>query len=274
MLSVFKVLIIGIIISCALFILFLLCMRGRSGYADFKTLGSKPLAHRGLHDIIKPENSISAFSAAKRKGYGVEFDVHLLKDGTLAVFHDYDLKRMTGREGSTEGLTADSLREYHLKGTDDTIPTLDEVLSIFNKGETLVIELKPNGRNAVKLCRAVCDRLASYEGVYCIESFDPRCVLWFRKNRPDIVRGIIAQAPLKYRRSLGILNFFMGNLLFNFIIKPDFVAYRYSDRNRWAFKLCRSVWKIKGILWTLKDEAEQQEAERLGCLQIFEGYEP
>ena len=47
-----------------------------------------PIAHRGLHDANKPENSLAAFSAAVKAGYAIEFDLHLLSDGHFAVFHD------------------------------------------------------------------------------------------------------------------------------------------------------------------------------------------
>ena len=61
-------------------------------------------AHRGLHKIDKsiPENSLPAFEAAARIGYGVELDVHLTLDDELVVFHDDDLKRICGVEGKVE----------------------------------------------------------------------------------------------------------------------------------------------------------------------------
>ena len=47
-----------------------------------------PIAHRGLHDREKPENSLPAFRAAVEHGFPIETDIHLLKDGNLVVFHD------------------------------------------------------------------------------------------------------------------------------------------------------------------------------------------
>lgn len=261
-------------LSVVIAVLFVLALKGRSGFADWDILGAKPFAHRGLHDDLKPENSLVAFKAAKEKGYGAEFDVHLLKDGTLAVFHDSDLKRMTGKEGTIEDLDGYRLREYHLRGTDEVIPTFDDVLEVFDGNEPLVIELKHHGKNAAELCRAVCNRLDSYKGVYCIESFDPRCILWLKRNRPDIVRGFLSQSPGRYENLPGILGLFLGNLLFNFVIKPDFVAYRFDDRRRAAFKICTTVWKVKGVLWTIDSEVQYKAAAEDNCLQIFEGFEP
>ena len=53
------------------------------------------IAHRGVH-IDAPENTIQAFKEALKKNYIIEFDVHLLRDNTIVVFHDNNLKRMIG----------------------------------------------------------------------------------------------------------------------------------------------------------------------------------
>ena len=67
-------------------------------------------AHRGLHGDGVPENSLEAFRLAKEAGYGVELDIHLLKDGNLAVFHDSKLERITGQAGVIEELTTENLK--------------------------------------------------------------------------------------------------------------------------------------------------------------------
>ena len=54
-------------------------------------------AHRGFHNKPKvPENSMTAFCHAAAHGFGIELDVHLTKDGRLAVIHDSSLKRTCG----------------------------------------------------------------------------------------------------------------------------------------------------------------------------------
>ncbi|MBQ5799377.1 MAG: hypothetical protein IIW18_01550, partial [Oscillospiraceae bacterium] len=102
-------------------------------------------AHRGLHDAAQgiPENSMTAFRRAVEHGFGAELDVHLLADGSLAVFHDSDLQRMTGREGKIEDLTAADLADYRLNGTEETIPAFAEVLALFEAAKLpLIVELK------------------------------------------------------------------------------------------------------------------------------------
>ena len=84
----------------------------------FKTwLVETPIAHRGYHDKNIPENSLAAFSKAIEKGYAIELDVQLLADGTVVVFHDDSLSRMTGNDGYIKYLNKEDLKVLKLKGT-------------------------------------------------------------------------------------------------------------------------------------------------------------
>ena len=257
------------------FAFYIFALKGRTGFADWEPFNKVSFAHRGLHNEKLPENSLGAFKEAKFRGYGVEFDVHLLSDGTLAVFHDSDLLRMTGKEGKIEDLTANDLKAYRLNETEKKIPSFDEVLEVFDNNEPLIIELKAVGNNVAALCKTVCDKLDSYKGVYCLESFDPRCVAWLKKNRPDVLRGQLAENYFKTNSKLPfLLKFVCGALITNVITRPDFVAYRYSDRKSLAFVLCRKFWKIKGVVWTLKFEDEHRNAVEEGLISIFVNFLP
>ena len=57
---------------------------------------NKIIAHRGLHNNYIVENTLLAFLKAVEKDYAVELDIRLLKDGTVVVYHDINLKRLTG----------------------------------------------------------------------------------------------------------------------------------------------------------------------------------
>ena len=139
-----------------LLILYILSLRGRSGYPGVEKLRGWDYAHRGLHSPGVPENSLAAFRAAVEHGYGAELDVHLLRDGGLAVIHDSLLVRTTGQEGRVEELTTEELTNYRLEGTEETIPTFDQVLKVFGGKTPLIIELKPEGGNHKALCMAAC----------------------------------------------------------------------------------------------------------------------
>ena len=154
---------------------------GRPGHPGLKDLRGWNYAHRGLHSQGIPENSMAAFRASLERGYGIEFDLHLLKDGNLAVIHDSLLKRTTGAEGRIEDLTTEDLTNYRLEGTEETIPTFRQLLDLYDGKAPLIVELKPENGNHAKLAETACEMLKDYPGIYCIESFDPRCVHWLKK---------------------------------------------------------------------------------------------
>ena len=223
----------GNIITVVLIIVlaYLLALDGRRSHKDLENLKKYHYAHRGLHSEGVPENSMKAFENAKQNGYGSELDVHLLKDGTLAVFHDNTLNRVANIDGKVEELTKADLKNIHLDQTDETIPELCEVLNLYDGAAPLVIELKPVGKNHAELARAVCQELEGYKGAYCIESFDPRVLVWLKNNRPDIVRGQLSQNFLKTNDKLAFpIRVVMTSLVTNFLTKPDFVAYRFSHK--------------------------------------------
>lgn len=267
------VIIISLVVAATLYIL---SVRGRTGCTGMSDLRGWKYAHRGLHGDGAPENSLEAFRRAVENGYGAELDVHLLADGELAVIHDSLLRRTTGREGRIEDLTADSLQEYRLEGTNFTIPLFRDVLQIFNGKAPLIVELKSVEHNVDELCRAVCALLESYKGAYCVESFDPRCVRWFRINRPDIIRGQLTEDYFQAPQSKlpTIIKFVMKHQMLNFWTMPDFVAYRYADRYTISNNICRKIWKLQGVTWTLKNRQELDTAVLEGWISIFEGFKP
>ena len=258
-----------------LFVLYVLCLRGRSGHPDWANLRSHVYAHRGLHGNGVPENSMAAFRAALQHGYGIELDLHLLKDGELAVIHDHSLLRTTGVEGNVEDLTADQLHDYRLEGTDEHIPTFREVLTLFDGKAPLIIELKA-ARNYRALVNTVCEQLKDYKGAYCIESFDPRCLWFLRKLHPHVIRGQLAQNFLK-RPEKGVpwlANFLLTHQLLNFLTLPDFAAFRFEDRRTLTDFLVRKFWGVQGVSWTLRNGEDHKTALEENRIPIFEYYEP
>ncbi len=263
------------IILLILLALWLLAIRGRKNHPGLKTLQGWSYAHRGLHGQGIPENSMAAFRAALDAGYGIEFDLHLLKDGNLAVIHDSALQRTTGAQGRIEDLTTEDLQHYHLEGTAETIPTFRELLDLYAGNAPLIVELKPVGGNQAPLAEAACRMLESYPGAYCIESFDPRCIHWLKKNRPRIIRGQLSENFFRTRQDLSLpLQFLLTNLLGNFLTRPDFVAYKFADRKGLSPLLCRRLWGIQGVSWTLRRKEDYDTALREGWLPIFEGFRP
>ncbi len=263
-------------ILLVLVLLYAFLIRGRSGQKGLEALQGWAYAHRGLHNKpMIPENSMTAFQKALEKGYGAELDVHLLKDGSLAVFHDAALKRCTGAEGYIEDLTREQLKNYHLEGTEETIPTFEEVLALFEEKAPLIIELKAERGNAAALSEAVCKVLDSYKGVYCLESFDPRCLIWLKKNRPNMIRGQLSQNFLKNTSKMGkLIDFVLTFLLENIVTRPDFIAYKFDDRKNLSNQLCLNLWAVQGVSWTITSQEQFEACMMENLLPIFEQFEP
>jgi len=264
-----------LIIITVLIILFILSLIGRRNHPGLEMLRGWSYAHRGLHCEGVPENSMAAFKRALDNGYGIELDVHLMKDGNLAVIHDASLRRTAGADVNIEDLTAEDLSNYRLKGTDETIPLFKDVLALFDSKAPMIVELKAVN-NCAELCKAACAMLEGYNGVYCLESFDPRCIIWLRKNKPELIRGQLAENFIINPKSKipFVLKLAMSWNLGNFLSFPDFVAYRYADRNHFSVRLCRKLWKLQGVSWTLRTKEEYDIAVNEGWIPIFENFTP
>ena len=266
---------IALIILLVLALLYVLSLRCRTGHQGLNALQGWYYAHRGLHNEDRPENSMSAFRAALENGYGIELDIHLLADGNLAVMHDASLKRTADADVLIENLTTQQLTAYRLNGSGEAIPLFQEVLDLFAGKAPLIVELKTERNNHAALCEAACRMLDNYTGPFCIESFDPRCVLWLKKHRPDIIRGQLVRNFLKTDYTVPwILKFALTHQLLNFLLVPDFVAYRFHDRKNLGNFLVRKLWNVQPVSWTLRSQAELDTAEAEGYLGIFEGFVP
>ncbi len=255
--------------------LYLLALMGRQQHPGWKELEGVRYAHRGLHGNGVAENSMTAFRLAVEKGYGMELDVHLLADGTLAVIHDGTLLRTTGCEGKVEDLTRADLEKYALEGTADTIPAFSQVLELVNGAVPLIVELKSADNNYAALTDAACALLKNYHGAYCIESFDPRCIYHLRKHHPEVIRGQLARNFFKSDVKISwYQKLCMTTQLANFLTQPDFVAYRFAERKRLGVFLVQKFWKLHTVGWTIRTPEDLEKAEKENWLPIFEGFTP
>lgn len=263
-------------ILIVLFIFYIFAIKGRRTSPETREFLKWDYAHRGLHEKpFAPENSLKAFQRAANLGYGAELDVHLLKDGTLAVMHDWKLDRTTGQSGLLEDLTCDDLKKYRLEGTNEYIPTLQEVLEIFENKAPLIIELKAYKNNGAALSKAVYEVMQNYNVKYCIESFDPRCVWWYRRHHKEVIRGSLAMNFLKSTSGFTkIVDFILTSLVINIFLRPDFLAYKYENRKDFPYKVCTKFWKTQGAAWTITTSESYQAAKADNLIIIFENIKP
>jgi glycerophosphoryl diester phosphodiesterase len=192
------------------------------------------------------------------------------------VFHDDDLERETGVKGTIEDYDLSNLRKLRLEGTDEVIPTFDEVLDLYeDTGLALLIELKVNRGNYRELSRAVAKRLDSYKGPFAVQSFDPRVLVEFKKIRPDVVRGQLAK---DFRKSTEGLPFyqipFLTNMALNRLTKPDFISYKFKDRDNRSLRRRVDKGGMTEASWTIRSAKALKDAVKAGCIPIFEKIEP
>lgn len=270
-----KIIIAAFFCLAVLWVLSLSCRKGHPMLGAFREFR---YAHRGLHNAAEgiPENSMAAFRLAAEAGYGIELDVHLTRDGRLAVIHDTSLLRTAGADVKITDLTVDELKQYRLEGTDEQIPLLEEVLPLFEERAPVIVELKADGNDAA-LAAAACEVLDDFRLNFCIESFHPGVIRWLRKHRPAICRGQLSQNFLLKGNGTGrgrLADFVMTHCLTSFLTYPDFIAYHHGHRNRLSLKVARHVWGVQEFSWTLRSPEEMEVCEREGSLSIFEGFRP
>ena len=234
------------------------------------------IAHRGLHDnrSAAPENSMPAFRKAVEAGYGIELDVQRTADGKLVVFHDMNLKRMTGVDGRLTEHTYEELLAYSLGQSRERIPLFEDVLKMVGGRVPMVIEIKVGVRYKATTV-AVEQMLRSYHGVYCMECFNPFALAWYRKHDPAILRGQLSEDYSQEEIRLpGLIRFILTNMLLNFLARPDFISYNHRDKKKHSFRICRKLFKGKTAAWTIKTQGELEAARDMFDVFIFDSFLP
>lgn len=258
-------------------VLWILSVAGRRNAPGLDAMRGRGYAHRGLFVSGEiPENSMAAFRRAAAHGFGSELDVHLTADGDLAVIHDASLLRTAGADVFVEDLTVEELDSYRLEGTQEKIPTLRQVLEMYDGSAPLIIELKPARGNHTALAREVVRQLEGYPGPYACESFDPRCLMALKKIRPEILRGQLAQNFFRERVTgmPRIVDFVLTHLMTGFLTRPDFIAYRYSDRKGTGNRMACGLLGLASAVYTITDPADYRTAMAEGSMPIFEQFIP
>ncbi len=242
-----------------------------------KQLTGWDYAHRGLYDNKRgiPENSLRAFERAVNAGYGIELDVRETRDHVLVVHHDETLERSCGDPRRVCDVPLQELKQLSLFGTQEQIPTFDEFLGLVDSKVPLIVELKTDFRNK-GLPQKVYERLRKYPGIYCVESFDPGAVQWFKKHAPRVVRGQLAFTEIP--RDLPFVDkakrVILGSLLINFLGRPDFIAYGYKTDGNLSFRFVADVFRPLLAAWTVRDAETYAQLKQEYDIQIFESFQP
>ena len=224
---------------------------------------------------VMVRGDVGAVKAAVEAGYGIEFDLQLTKDKKVVVHHDRSLKRVCGADVSIGDLTYKELQQYCLQNTEERVPLFSDVLALVDGRTPLIIELK-HYDDADLLCPLVWELLRNYKGPYCVESFDPYIVQWFRKNHPYVLRGqLMGHFEGKDEECKGFFRaLFWRNLWTNVLTRPHFEAYDVHFRNNISHRIACDKMKMQEVNWTLRTAEEYKVCKNAGALCIFEFIRP
>ena len=228
---------------------------------DLSYLRNNKFAHRGLYNRENPENTVGAINRAIKNNVGIELDVHLLKDNTIVVFHDYNLKRLVGIDLKLSEINYEDIKKLKIDNTKYTIPKLEDVLKLIDGKVPVIIELK-SGRKTGLLENQLFKILDRYNGWFCVKSFNPFIMRYIRKHRPDYIRGLLLK---KYTFPKSII---YNSLLFRLLCKPDFLScqkYLYKKRYVKRFRKRKCV-----IAWTIINNSEMKLYENVFDSIIYE----
>lgn len=242
---------------------------------DYTPLKGWYYAHRGFHDneSAAPENSMAAFKKAVDAGYGIEFDVQLTKDDVPVVFHDSTLKRVCKVDGKLKDYTYEELQKFRLCDSVEKIPLLKDVLELVDGKTPLIIEIKGYDRvNAT--CSKADEWIRNYKGVYCVESFHPLAVKWYKDHRPEVIRGQLSTNFQMTEKNPKAYMELVHYLLTNVLCRPDFIAYDCRFKNNISRILCKVLYGALGVTWTVRAQSVLDACEKDFDLFIFEGFRP
>lgn len=266
----------GIIVA-AVFVLHLWmifpCVRRKENLKPFE---KNYIAHRGLFDNTSnaPENSMPAFARAVAAGYGIELDVQMTADKKLVVFHDWTMQRMAGVDLRITETTYDELCRYPLGQSQEVVPLFEDVLRLVDGKVPMIIEIKV-GFSWKETTKAIAEMLKHYSGVYCMECFHPFALGWYKRNHPEILRGLLsmdyAKDPVRIPAPVKLV---LTNLYLDFIARPDFISYHFCDDKKYGFRLCRHLFGAKTAAWTIRSEADLTYAAKNFDIFIFDSFHP
>lgn len=250
---------------------------------------------------VAPENSLAAFAAACEAGYGIELDIQLTRDGQVVVVHDADLKRVAGDPRRIKDLTYDELTHIPLfpaparsgdakaelpagyefdKTPDDYyqhVPLFSDVLKVVAGRVPLIVEYKFDNYSWSdaddELMEKGDELLQSYGGPYVIESFHPGAVRWYKEHRPEVNRGQLAEAVGFSWTKLNWREWICGMLGFNWMGRPDFVAYDWHGGESAQVRFVRKM-GATAVSWTVRSGAELERCDAFFDRHIFEAFIP
>lgn len=162
------------------------------------------IGHRGARGEA-PENTLGGFQYIIDLGLkAVEFDVRLLQDHQLAVIHDDDFIRTSGKQQKVQHTSSSQLAKTDNRvgwqhwETPEPTPTLAQVLALIKHFEHIEVEVKAvnNDQEAHLIVEKLHHELAGWQQQATITSFDLKILNALHQQNSQFKRGLLVELPL------------------------------------------------------------------------------
>ena len=221
------------------------------------------IGHRGAMGH-EPENTLASIKKAIDLGAdGFEIDVFKCLSGEIVLFHDKYLDKLTDGEGLIEKKSLVDLKKLSVLGTENKIPTLEEVLNIINKQVFLNIELK--GKNTAKASLELVEKFINQKKIssqnILFSSFDWNELEKVRELNSDVKIALITENdPLLAIETAKKLKAFAINPNYKDLSKKnikiihnnDFKIYTWTVNNKRDISKMKLL-KVDGIITDFPD---------------------
>ena len=204
------------------------------------------------------------------RGFGIECDVQRTGDARAAVFHDWELDRLTDERGPLLRRPLADIEALALAGSSDRIPSLERLLAQVAGRAPVLIELKSKReRRVAPLCLAVRRALDGYQGHHAVMSFDPRVSRWFAVHAPRTPRGLVVTEE----DDRGFAGRWVGGWRRHAALwhaRPDFLAYDVRDLPS-RFAAAQRKRGLPVATWTVRSAEHRDRAAKHADAPIAEG---
>lgn len=221
------------------------------------------IGHRGAMGH-EPENTLASIKKAIDLGAdGFEIDVFKCLSGEIVLFHDKHLDKLTNGEGLVENKSLTDLKKLSVLGTENKIPTLEEVLNIINKQVFLNIELK--GKNTAKASLELVEKYINQKKIssqnILFSSFNWNELEKLRELNSDVKIALLTENdPLLAIETAKKLKAFAINPNYKDLNKKnikiihnnDFKIYTWTVNNKRDISKMKSL-KVDGIITDFPD---------------------
>ncbi|AZR74246.1 hypothetical protein BBF96_13060 [Anoxybacter fermentans] len=232
---------------------------------EVKPITTQIIAHRGASGVA-PENTLAAFRRAVQEGAdGIEFDVHLTKDGEIVICHDETVDRTSNGMGYIYQLTLEELKRldfgswFSPEYEGEKILTLGEFFEQFAEYDFLInIEIKNSPIFYDGIEQKIWEQLQIYglQEKVLVSSFYHRSLQILSQIAPSISLGVLCGCgPLEpwsmisgfQARSLNPNRFFVDRELIEQCHQMGYQVFTWTVNNKAEIKQMIE-WQVDGII--------------------------